>query len=341
MDSNEAWAPTQARSALAPGRALLAVDASAGVLSVAVAVARPNPKRAGTEKRGDFAHSAPGCELACWEATADCGPKQTEALIPAVEQALGAAGASRSDIALIAYAAGPGSFTGLRVGLGFCQGLAVALDAPLIPVPTLEATALKALGAARCALCAIDARMGEVYSQWFEIEPGPGGAPLAFPDSPSSPNPPSSAFYPGGPAREDNLGASAQAGEDAAGAGHAGSSAKTRATLRFGTLIAAPARLKPLSEAIVGKAADIRKPAQLDPSAPFAVAGNAAGLAAQFEERRIAALPSARDFAALALDPIRPRRSALDAPLLYVRDKVALTQKEQESKYGRPADRLG
>ena len=91
----------------------------------------------------------------------------------------------------------------------------------------------------------------------------------------------------------------------------------------------------------MGKAADIRKPARLDPSAPFAVAGNAAGLAAQFEERRIAALPSARDFAALALDPIRPRRSALDAPLLYVRDKVALTQKEQESKYGRPADRLG
>ena len=74
MDANVAWAPTQARCALAPGRALLAVDASAGVLSVAVAVARPTPQRAGNEKNGGPAPAAPICELECWEATADCGP---------------------------------------------------------------------------------------------------------------------------------------------------------------------------------------------------------------------------------------------------------------------------
>lgn len=67
----------------------------------------------------------------------------------------------------IAFSAGPGSFTGLRLAVSIAQGLALGAGLPLIAVPTLEALAL-ACGDGRH-LCCVDARMSEVYSAACEV----------------------------------------------------------------------------------------------------------------------------------------------------------------------------
>jgi tRNA threonylcarbamoyladenosine biosynthesis protein TsaB len=85
-------------------------------------------------------------------------------------QLLDAARVSLADISLLAVAAGPGSFTGLRVGIATIQGLAVATGKPVVPVNTLEA--LARAGAERDAGGLIvpwmDAQRGEVYSAIYD-----------------------------------------------------------------------------------------------------------------------------------------------------------------------------
>ncbi len=66
----------------------------------------------------------------------------------------------------IAYGAGPGSFTGLRVACGVTQGLALGVHKPVVGVGTLQALA-EASGTARV-VCCVDARMGEVYQAAYE-----------------------------------------------------------------------------------------------------------------------------------------------------------------------------
>lgn len=78
-----------------------------------------------------------------------------------VEDVLLEAGISRHNLDGIAFDSGPGSFTGIRIGLGVAQGLALALDLPLLGVSSLMALAEGSGGNA--VLSAIDARMGEVY----------------------------------------------------------------------------------------------------------------------------------------------------------------------------------
>lgn len=74
----------------------------------------------------------------------------------------------------IAVTTGPGSFTGLRVGLAFAQGLGLALDRPVTGLPTLAALAGDAADAGAAPVWAlIDARRGQVYAQGFR-----NGAPL-------------------------------------------------------------------------------------------------------------------------------------------------------------------
>lgn len=67
----------------------------------------------------------------------------------------------------IAFSAGPGSFTGLRLAVSVAQGLAMAAGCPLLPVPTLHALALAQGDGFR--LCCVDARMSEIYSQACEV----------------------------------------------------------------------------------------------------------------------------------------------------------------------------
>ena len=88
-----------------------------------------------------------------------------ERLAPMVAEALAAAGLKPAALDRIAVTTGPGSFTGLRVGLAFAKGMALALDRPCIGVGTLEALAL-GQDAAFVAAC-LDARRGRVYLQAF------------------------------------------------------------------------------------------------------------------------------------------------------------------------------
>ncbi len=92
----------------------------------------------------------------------------SERLLPAVDRALGEARISLEALGGIAVSIGPGSFTGLRIGLSTAKGLAYATGLPLVGVPTLEAMAWT-LPAARWQICPVlDARKQEVYAALFQ-----------------------------------------------------------------------------------------------------------------------------------------------------------------------------
>jgi tRNA threonylcarbamoyladenosine biosynthesis protein TsaB len=83
--------------------------------------------------------------------------------MPTIDRLLGDCGFTPGDLEGLAVSIGPGSFTGLRVGLSTAKGLALALGIPLAPVPTLDALA-SALPFAALPVCPLlDARKGEVY----------------------------------------------------------------------------------------------------------------------------------------------------------------------------------
>lgn len=88
-----------------------------------------------------------------------------ERLAPLVCQLLEEGGVRPHDIERIAVTRGPGSFTGLRVGLAFAKGLGLALSRPVAGVGTLEALADD--GASGLSASVIDARRGQVYLQAF------------------------------------------------------------------------------------------------------------------------------------------------------------------------------
>lgn len=94
--------------------------------------------------------------------------EHTQRLLPMVESLLNKNNVQLNELAAIAYGAGPGSFTGLRICLSTAQGLAYGADVPLIAVSSLSALAATTLRHHRIAtgaliVTAIDARMGEVY----------------------------------------------------------------------------------------------------------------------------------------------------------------------------------
>ncbi|HLP17148.1 MAG TPA: tRNA (adenosine(37)-N6)-threonylcarbamoyltransferase complex dimerization subunit type 1 TsaB [Bacteroidota bacterium] len=96
----------------------------------------------------------------------------SERLMVLVDEVLREAGVAVKDLAGIAVSIGPGSFTGLRIGLSTAKGLAYAQSLPMIPVPTLDAiaeeavrTGVAASGDVICAL--IDAKRDEAYYAFF------------------------------------------------------------------------------------------------------------------------------------------------------------------------------
>jgi tRNA threonylcarbamoyladenosine biosynthesis protein TsaB len=87
-----------------------------------------------------------------------------------VERVLARAGLAVADVEGLAVSIGPGSFTGLRIGLGFAKGVAFAGGLPLAAVSTLEGLAEVAGGAPGDTVCAaLDARKREVYAALFRI----------------------------------------------------------------------------------------------------------------------------------------------------------------------------
>lgn len=108
--------------------------------------------------------------------TLDAGRTHSETLLPLVLAALAAHGLRPADIALYGVAAGPGSFTGLRIGMAMVKGLALPADTPAVGVSTLEAMALAAAeGDVRLSgtvIPALDARRGEVYWAAFDCREG-------------------------------------------------------------------------------------------------------------------------------------------------------------------------
>jgi tRNA threonylcarbamoyladenosine biosynthesis protein TsaB len=116
------------------------------------------------------------------------GRGHAEHLMPMIDALMGAAGTAFSDIDRFATTIGPGSFTGLRVGVSAIRGFALATGRPAVGVGSLEALAATALSQAQresrasdhgtiCA--ALDARHGNVYAQVFDAE----GAALCPPQA--------------------------------------------------------------------------------------------------------------------------------------------------------------
>lgn len=94
-------------------------------------------------------------------------------LLPMVEDMLKNCGASLEDVDIIAAAAGPGSFTGLRIGIATAKGLAWPKDLPCAPCSTLESMAwpLSHLDGT-VIVCAMDARRNQVYNALFLAQGG-------------------------------------------------------------------------------------------------------------------------------------------------------------------------
>jgi tRNA threonylcarbamoyladenosine biosynthesis protein TsaB len=94
------------------------------------------------------------------------GQRHSEILLAMIDRLLLDAGCRLQDLDGIAFGAGPGSFTGVRIAASVAQGLALGLEIPVMPVCTLEALA-EASGHDRVA-CALDARLDEVYFAAYE-----------------------------------------------------------------------------------------------------------------------------------------------------------------------------
>ena len=95
------------------------------------------------------------------------GNTHSETILPMIEQALASAGLEISDIDLFACSGGPGSFTGVRIGVATLKGLAFGSDKPCVAVSTLEALAenLKCCGGLICPV--MNARRSQVYTALF------------------------------------------------------------------------------------------------------------------------------------------------------------------------------
>jgi tRNA threonylcarbamoyladenosine biosynthesis protein TsaB len=101
---------------------------------------------------------------------ARAGHRHSELALPMMDRLLGARRLQPKDLDAVAFGAGPGAFTGLRIACGLAQGLAVARALPVIGISSLEAIAEES-GATRVAAC-IDARMREVYYAALEWQDG-------------------------------------------------------------------------------------------------------------------------------------------------------------------------
>lgn len=106
------------------------------------------------------------------EYTQNCGQTHSRTLLKMAEDLIKNCGLTISDVSAVAVAAGPGSFTGLRIGIAAAKGFAWGGEMPCIGVSTLEAMAI-GKAQTNCVLCcAMDARRNQVYNALFSFENG-------------------------------------------------------------------------------------------------------------------------------------------------------------------------
>ncbi len=111
----------------------------------------------------------------------DLGTGHAERLMAVIAGALEEAGKAYDDLDRIAVSVGPGSFTGVRVGVSAARGLALALKIPAVGITTLEALAAEALAAypGRQVLAALDAGRGEIHAALYDEALRPRHGPAA------------------------------------------------------------------------------------------------------------------------------------------------------------------
>jgi tRNA threonylcarbamoyladenosine biosynthesis protein TsaB len=115
------------------------------------------------------------CSVALWVDGAlherfELAPRRhAELVLPMADALLAEAGVGKRQLDAIAVGRGPGAFTGIRLAIALAQGLALALDRPVLAVSTLAVLAQGAAGAGAPILALIDARMGEVYAGAFDV----------------------------------------------------------------------------------------------------------------------------------------------------------------------------
>jgi tRNA threonylcarbamoyladenosine biosynthesis protein TsaB len=121
--------------------------------------------------------STEACSVALWIDGAlrerhEIAPRRhTELVLPWADALLAEAGIGKRELDAIAVGRGPGAFTGVRLAVALAQGMALALDLPVLPVSTLATLALPAVRDGDSeVLAAIDARMGELYLGLFRAD---------------------------------------------------------------------------------------------------------------------------------------------------------------------------
>lgn len=130
---------------------LLALDSSGLVASVAVAEADERE------------------EQIIAEYTVNYKKTHSQTLLPMLDEVVKMTDLDMASIDAIAVAAGPGSFTGLRIGSATAKGLGLALGKPLVVVPTLEGLAYNLCGVKDIVCPIMDARRGQVYTGIYEF----------------------------------------------------------------------------------------------------------------------------------------------------------------------------
>lgn len=102
----------------------------------------------------------------------NCGQTHSRTLMQMAQELLSNCGLTPADITAVACAAGPGSFTGVRIGVAAAKGFAWGRELPCVGVSTLEAMAQQAALFPGIVCCAMDARREQVYNALFSCEGG-------------------------------------------------------------------------------------------------------------------------------------------------------------------------
>lgn len=107
------------------------------------------------------------------------GAAHSERLLPTIQRVLSDADVQGTELDAVAVTVGPGSFTGLRIGVTTAKALAYGWHKPVVAVNTLEALAWQVAGLEALVVSALDARRGTVYAAVYRVEAGADSFPIA------------------------------------------------------------------------------------------------------------------------------------------------------------------